>query len=62
VFNSPYANTRSVSEIVLANIIHLARQAGDRSMEVHRGEWKKVSTGCYEVRTKTLVCINDRYV
>lgn len=44
VFNAPYANTRSVSELVLAEIIMLARQATDRSMECHRGEWNKTST------------------
>ena len=45
VFNAPYANTRSVSELVIAEIVMLARQAGDRSMEIHRGEWKKTSDG-----------------
>ena len=28
----------------------LARQAADRSMEMHSGEWKKTSDGCFEVR------------
>ena len=48
VFNAPYANTRSVSELVIAEIVMLARQAGDRSMEIHRGEWNKRSDGCVE--------------
>lgn len=62
VFNAPYANTRSVSELVLAEIIMLARQAGDRSMEVHRGEWNKKSNGCYEVRGKTLGVVGYGHV
>ena len=54
VFNSPFSNSRSVAELVLAEIISLARQLGDRSNELHRGTWNKVSTGCWEVRGKTL--------
>ncbi|EDQ87605.1 uncharacterized protein MONBRDRAFT_37889 [Monosiga brevicollis MX1] len=62
VFNAPYANTRSVSELVIAEIIMLARQAGDRSMEIHQGEWNKKSDGCYEVRGKTLGIIGYGHV
>lgn len=62
VFNSPYGNTRSVSELVIAEIIMLARQAGDRSNELHRGEWNKISSGCYEVRNKTLGIIGYGHV
>ena len=55
VFNAPFSNTRSVAELVIAEIIVLARQLGDRSREVHEGSWrKKVAVGCYEVRGKTL--------
>lgn len=54
VFNAPLSNTRSVAELILAQIVVLARQMGDRSNEVHRGIWKKVSNGCFEVRGKTL--------
>lgn len=54
VFNAPFGNTRSVAEMVISEIISLARCLAQRSMEVHRGTWKKVSTGCYEVRGKTL--------
>lgn len=42
VFKAPFANTRSVAELVLAEMIMLARQAGDRSMECHQGKWNKV--------------------
>ena len=54
VFNSPFSNSRSVAELVIAEIISLARQLGDRSLEMHAGTWNKVSTGCWEVRGKTL--------
>ena len=54
VFNAPFSNTRSVAEMIIAEIVVLARQLGDRSREVHEGAWKKVAAGCYEVRGKTL--------
>ena len=54
VFNAPFSNTRSVAELVIAEIVALARQLGDRSREVHTGTWKKVSDGSHEVRGKTL--------
>lgn len=54
VFNSPFSNSRSVAELVIAEVIALARQLGDRSMEMHQGRWNKVSAGCWEVRGKTL--------
>jgi D-3-phosphoglycerate dehydrogenase len=54
VFNSPFSNSRSVAELVIAYIITLARQLGDRSIEMHTGTWNKVSSKCWEVRGKTL--------
>ncbi|KAJ2713885.1 D-3-phosphoglycerate dehydrogenase 2 [Coemansia spiralis] len=54
VFNSPFSNSRSVAELVIAEIILLARQLGDRSREMHSGVWNKVSKNCYEIRGKTL--------
>lgn len=54
VFNAPFSNTRSVAELVIAEIIALCRQLFLRSQEVHQGTWKKSSVGCYEVRGKTL--------
>ncbi len=54
VFNAPFSNTRSVAEMVIAEIIFLSRQLADRSKEVHEGVWKKVANHCYEVRGKTL--------
>ena len=54
VFNAPFSNTRSVTELVIAEIIMLARQLGIRNTELHQKKWKKVSSGCFEVRGKTL--------
>lgn len=54
VFNSPFSNSRSVAELVIGEIIALARQLGDRSNELHNGTWNKVSNGCWEIRGKTL--------
>jgi D-3-phosphoglycerate dehydrogenase len=54
VFNAPFSNTRSVAEMIIAEIIILARQLGDRSREVHAGTWKKVAASCHEVRGRTL--------
>jgi D-3-phosphoglycerate dehydrogenase / 2-oxoglutarate reductase len=54
VFNAPYSNTRSVAELVIAEIIILARKIGDQSRDAHLGKWNKISNNCYEVRGKTL--------
>ena len=54
VFNAPFSNTRSVAELIIAEIVVLARQLGDRSREVHEGKWRKVATACHEIRGKTL--------
>jgi D-3-phosphoglycerate dehydrogenase len=54
VFSSPYGHSQAVAELCISFIILLARQVGDRSMEVHSGEWNKVSANCYEIRGKTL--------
>jgi D-3-phosphoglycerate dehydrogenase len=54
VFNAPFSNTRSVAELVIAEIIMLSRHLGDRVKEMHAGTWKKVATGAHEVRGKVL--------
>ncbi len=54
VFNAPFSNTRSVAELIIAEIVVLSRHLGDRSREVHEGRWRKVSVGSHEVRGKTL--------
>ncbi|SOV06703.1 probable 3-phosphoglycerate dehydrogenase [Ustilago sp. UG-2017a] len=54
VFNSPFANSRSVAELVIGEMISLSRHLGDRVNEMRAGTWNKVSKGCYEVRGKVL--------
>ncbi|AGO11229.1 AaceriACL032Cp [[Ashbya] aceris (nom. inval.)] len=62
VFNSPFSNSRSVAELVIGEIISLARQLGDRSIEMHTGTWNKVSHHCWEVRGKTLGIIGYGHI
>lgn len=54
VFNAPHSNTRSVAELVLAEIIMLMRSIADKSHAVHQGLWPKDAKNAYEVRGKTL--------
>jgi D-3-phosphoglycerate dehydrogenase len=54
VFNAPFSNTRSVAELVIAEVIALARRLADRSREMHEGRWRKAAPSCYEIRGKTL--------
>ena len=54
VFNAPHSNTRSVAELVIAEMIILSRQLGDRNNLAHKGEWMKSAEGSREVRGKTL--------
>ena len=54
VFNSPFSNSRSVAELLISQVVALPRQYCERSMEIHKGNWNKVSAGCWEVRGKTL--------
>lgn len=62
VFNAPFGNTRSVAEMVIAEIVCLSRQITQRSMEVHNKIWKKISAGCFEVRGKTLGIIGYGHI
>lgn len=62
VFNAPYSNTRSVAELVIAEIIFLARKTGDQSRDAHLGKWNKIATGCFEVRGKTLGIIGYGHI
>ena len=54
VFNAPYANTRSVAELVMAEIIMLMRGIPAKNAAAHRGQWLKTAKGSHEVRGKTL--------
>ena len=54
VFNAPFSNTRSVAELVLAEIILLMRGIPHKNAVLHRHGWVKSAAGSHEVRGKTL--------
>ena len=54
VFNAPFSNTRSVAELVLAEVVALLRGIPERNAAAHRGRWLKTATGSHEARGKTL--------
>jgi D-3-phosphoglycerate dehydrogenase len=54
VFNAPFSNTRSVVELVIAEIIALARHLTDKNSQMHAGIWDKSAKGAHEVRGRTL--------
>ena len=54
VFNAPFSNTRSVVELVIAEIISLARHLTDKNAAMHAGIWDKSAKGAHEVRGRTL--------
>ncbi|HET9870992.1 MAG TPA: phosphoglycerate dehydrogenase [Propionibacteriaceae bacterium] len=54
VFNAPFSNTRSVVELVIAEIISLARHLTDKNAKMHAGIWDKSAAGAHEVRGRTL--------
>jgi D-3-phosphoglycerate dehydrogenase len=54
VFNAPYSNTRSVVELVIAEIISLARRLPEKTQKMHDGVWDKSAKGSHEVRARTL--------
>lgn len=54
VFNAPYSSTRSVVEIILGEILLLARGVFAKSQKLHGGIWDKSATGSNEIRAKKL--------
>ncbi len=62
VFNAPHSNTRSVAELVIAEMISLCRQLFDRSMKAHQGGWIKSADGSREIRGKTLGIIGYGHI
>ena len=54
VFNAPFSNTRSVAELVLAEIVMLMRGIPHRSAAARRGAWIKTAEGSREARGKKL--------
>jgi D-3-phosphoglycerate dehydrogenase len=62
VFNAPFSNTRSVAELVLAEVIFLLRGIPARNASAHRGGWAKTAEGSREARGKTLGIIGYGHI
>ena len=54
VFNAPFSNTRSVVELVIAEIIALTRRLTEKNRALHDGIWDKSAQGSHEVRGRRL--------
>ncbi len=54
VFNAPFSNTRSVVELVLGEIVALARRLPEKTQRMHEGIWDKSAKGSHELRGRTL--------
>lgn len=54
VFNAPYSNTRSVSEMVIGASIMLIRNIPEKNKLAHEGIWNKVADGSREIRGKVM--------
>ena len=54
VFNAPYSNTRSVAELVIAEIVFLIRRLYNKVVKAHQGAWDKAIENAREVRGKKL--------
>ena len=54
VFNAPFSNTRSVAELVIAEVIMLMRGIPQKNAALHRHSWVKSAARSYEVRGKIL--------
>jgi D-3-phosphoglycerate dehydrogenase len=62
VFNAPFSNTRSVAELVIAEIIMLMREVPAKNAAAHRGGWLKAAQNSFEVRGKNLGIIGYGHI
>jgi D-3-phosphoglycerate dehydrogenase / 2-oxoglutarate reductase len=62
VFNAPFSNTRSVAELVLAEVVFLMRGVAEKNAAAHRGEWHKTAARSYEIRGKRLGIIGYGHI
>ena len=62
VFNAPYSNTRSVAELIIGEIIMLARKTFEKSTLLHKGVWDKSAVNCHEIRGKKLGIIGYGHI
>jgi D-3-phosphoglycerate dehydrogenase / 2-oxoglutarate reductase len=54
VFNAPFSGTRSMAELVLAEMIVLSRRLTEKNSRMHLGQWDKASAGAHEMRKRRL--------
>ena len=54
VFNAPYSNTRSVAELVMAELVMLLRGIPEKNWVCHDGGWMKSADRSHEARGKIL--------
>ncbi len=54
VFNAPFSNTRSVAELVIWEVIMLARWVFEKSTAAHSWEWLKSAKNSFEIKNKTI--------
>lgn len=62
VFNSPYSNTRSVAELIIANSVMLLRGIPQKNKLMHDGNWQKSAKNSYELRGKTIGIIGYGHI
>jgi D-3-phosphoglycerate dehydrogenase len=62
VFNAPHSNTRSVAELVIAEMVMMYRGIGDKNTGAHQGAWAKSAEGSHELRGKTLGIIGYGHI
>lgn len=62
VFNSPYSNTRSVAELIIAYSVMLLRGIPQKNKHMHDGNWQKSATRSYELRGKTIGIIGYGHI
>ncbi len=62
VFNAPFSNTRSVAELIIAELIMLMREVPSKNAAAHRGGWLKASQHSFEVRGKNLGIIGYGHI
>ncbi|KAJ9461466.1 D-3-phosphoglycerate dehydrogenase [Diplonema papillatum] len=62
VFNSPFSNSRSVAELIIASVINLARELTERTKEMHNDSWQKTAVNSNEIRGKTIGIIGYGHI
>jgi D-3-phosphoglycerate dehydrogenase / 2-oxoglutarate reductase len=62
VFNAPFSNTRSVAELVIAEIIMLMRSIPEKNALAHQKIWMKSFNNSVEIRGKTLGIIGYGHI